>query len=421
MYMLSKPFAVQLEVTDSCNNLCGLCYASSWVRPNNKAKPEILEIARKIVENDLFDVIITGGEPLLLGIENLIKILKLFSDHNIHATVNTNGRLLDKKTCRLLKQYGLRGVLVSLHSWIDDLHDEIVNVPGAAVETKAGIKNALEAGLQVGVNQVIDSRNIATMFYSSQELQSMGVHGLSFTRTISPLNVDHRMEMIEAVRFIDELINCERKLTIPVGSLTPIPFCVDPRVKDLKKKIQCMGGKSVAAISCYGDVRFCPLDPNIWGNVFQEDFGAIWKLIASWRENLKVPSQCAACSFVADCGGGCRVASKRYFDDYKAKDPWARDAVTNYRRKVVSKEFDPDGLYLKLSDIRWRQEDESFLLHSGGVSMLVNSDGVKFLEILPPQFVPSQLLTTTSESREKQLEYLRALYNNGMIVKAANQ
>ena len=390
MNMLSHPSAVQLEVTDSCNNLCSLCYGSSWIQPNNKAKPEIIEIARKIVESDLFDVVITGGEPLLLGIENLSKILKLFSDHNIYSTLNTNGRLLDKKTCQSLKQCGLESVLISLHSWIDGLHDEIVNVPGAAIETKAGIKSALEAGLHVGVNQVIDSRNIDTMYPSSKELQNIGVHGLSFTRTISPLGIDRRMEMIDAARFLDELIKCEENLIIPVASLTPIPFCVDPRVKDLKKKIQCMGGVSLAAISCYGDVRFCPLDSHVWGNVFQEDLGSIWRQIARWREDLSVPSECITCSFVADCGGGCRVASKRYFDDYGAKDPWARNAVTNYRRKVIFSEFDPDSLYVKLSGIRWRKEDECFLLYSGGTSMLVNFDGVMFLEGLPQKFVPSE-------------------------------
>lgn len=418
--MLSSPLSVHLEVTDSCNNLCSHCYGSSWIRSGSKTKPEIIDVARKIVENDLFDVTITGGEPLLIGIERLSKIFQLFNDHDIRFTLNTNGRLLNKETCQFLKQYELGNVLISLHSWIDALHDEIVNIPNAATETKAGIKNALEEGLSVTVNQVIDNRNIDTMYSSSKELENIGVHLLSFTRALSPLDVDYHIEMVDAVRFLDEFIRCKEKLNIPVVSLLPIPFCADSRVKDLKGKLRCSGGISTAVVSCYGDVRFCPHDTQVWGNVFQEDLESIWKQIVRWRNGISVPSECVACSFVADCGGGCRVASKLCFNDYRAKDPWARNTVTNYRRKVIFDEFDPDSLYILLSDIRWRKENEYFLLHYKNGNLLVNFDGVKFLESLPQKFIPNELLGANSKNREMQFEYLKILYNSGLLVKAMN-
>ncbi len=383
---------------------------------SSRTDPQLIEVAKKIVQINLFEVVITGGEPLLLGIDGLNDIFKLFSGHNIEYTLNTNGRLLSHDTCKCLKNSGLKSVLISLHSWINELHDEIVNAPNAAIETKKGIENALRHGLHVVVNQVIDKRNIGTMYSSALELEKFGVHQISFTRTLSPLNGNYNIEMIGATTFLDEFVKCKQMLSIPVVSLLPIPFCADPRVKDLKKNLQCTGGISTAVISCNGDVRFCPHDPHIWGNLFQEDIRSIWRRMAAWRNDVAVPAECKACSFVPDCRGACRMASKLYNNDYTASDPWARNAVTNYKRKVVYTEFDPGCWYVLPSDIRWRKENEAFLLYSDGSRLLVNSDGVEFVQCLPQQFVPRELFKESSANERMQLDFLKVLYQNGLLL-----
>ncbi|WP_454054061.1 radical SAM/SPASM domain-containing protein [Clostridium sp. Marseille-Q7071] len=419
--MLTYPLTLHFEVTDHCNNSCPHCYASSWIqspakRPAKRAKPNIIELARRIVDSDVFDVVITGGEPLILGIDRLSELFKFFNDNNVQYSLNTNGRLLSQATCKELKDAGLQSVLISLHSWVDELHNEIVNAPNAAGETKNGIQNALNQGLRVAVNQVIDNRNIDMMYASSAELERMGVHQISFTRALSPMKVGYKVDTINAARFLDEFLKCKESLTVSVVSLLPIPFCADPRVKDLDVKLSCSGGISSAVLSCYGDVRFCPHDSHVWGNVFEEGFDTIWKRISEWREDLAAPAECNDCSFVVDCRGACRVASKLYSDDYAAMDPWARHSVKNYRRKVLYSEFDPDCSYRLSSDIRWRKENEAFLLYFGADHLLVNLDGVEFIRRLPQEFVPSELLSATEENREAHFQFLNALYHNGLLV-----
>ena len=278
--MLTYPLSLHLEATDRCNNACPHCYAANWVKmPDNRAKqkdkrtkPNILEIARHIVDSDVFDVIITGGEPLILGINRLDNLFKLFNDSNVQYSLNTNGRLLSRTVCKALKDAGLQRIMISLHSWKNEVHDAIVKVQNAADETKIGIRNAVDEGLRVAVNQVIDKRNIDMAYASSVELEKLGVCQISFTRALSPLGGDYSVDTIPAAAFLDEFIKCKENLTIPVVSLLPIPFCADPRVKDLDMKLVCSGGISSAVISCYGDVRFCPHDSHVWGNVFAESF-----------------------------------------------------------------------------------------------------------------------------------------------------
>lgn len=417
--MLSTPLTIHFEVTDLCNNFCPHCYGSSWLRKEKRIKPPITEVARQISGNELFDVVITGGEPLLLGVDALSGIFEIFNKNNVHYSLNTNGRLLDEHTCTALVSAGLKGVLVSLHSWDNDLHDTMVASPNAALETKAGIQNAITYGLHVTVNQVIGTENIDTMFATSTALAQMGVQALSFSRLLSPLDVHYKITMVSASRFLDEYIKCKNSLNIPVTSIIPIPYCADPRVKDLHEQLTCTGGVSSAAISCYGDVRFCPQDTHAWGNVFQEDFPAIWERIVKWREALAVPDECRECSFVADCRGACRLASKVCFGDYAAKDPWSQNAQKQYVRKVCYNEFDPDSSYVLLPNIRWRKEGDAFLLYSQKRFVAVNSDGLKFVSCLARKFVPSKLGPGEEVNRQSQLAFLELMYQKGLLVKLA--
>jgi radical SAM protein with 4Fe4S-binding SPASM domain len=414
--MLTSPLTIHFEVTDSCNNSCPHCYGSSWLEQKQRPRPPIVDVARHITDNNLFDVVITGGEPLLLGVDVLCDIFEIFNTNNIKYSLNTNGRLLSSDACTALMRGGLKGVLVSLHSWDNSLHDTMVNAPNAASETKAGIQNAIAHGLKVTVNQVIGTQNIDTMFATSTALAQMGVHALSYSRLLSPLDVNYKITMVDASRFLDEYIRCREALSIPVTTIIPVPYCADPRVKDLHEQLNCTGGVSSAAISCYGDVRFCPQDTHTWGNVFQEDLPAIWGRIVEWRAGIAVPEDCKDCAFVADCRGACRLASKICLNDYSAKDPWAKDAQRQYIRKVHYNEFNLDRPYLLLPDIRWRREGDAFLLYSQNHSLLVNSDGVKFVQGLARRFVPNQLDLGVETNRESLLGFLELLYQNGFVV-----
>ncbi len=412
---MQAPVSVHLEVTHSCNNRCPHCYASTWLDSTRADHGRILEIASRIAAADVFDVIITGGEPLMVGADLLGELMTLFRSNEIECSLNTNGRLLTPATCRILREQGLKSVLVSLHSWDDALHDEIVGARHAGKQTKAGIRNALEQGLRVFVNQVVDCRNIDTLVASGKELEKMGVHGVALTRALSPLDSTYVVKVVDAARFLDAYIECSKQLTVPVSSLLPIPYCADPRVLGLPGNRACSGGFSTAVVSCDGEVRFCPHDTHVWGNLLEEDLPAIWRRIMEWRVSMMVPEECTTCVFLPDCGGGCRVASKLSGNDYAGKDPWARQAATNYRRTVVLEEFEPDAPHRLLKDVRWRKEGECFLLYRESRYFAVDADGLELIQRLPEHFVPGRLLTSPSH-----IDFLSEVYHQGLLVRTSD-
>lgn len=78
--------------------------------------------------------------------------------------VNTNGVLLTKELCRKLKEASLDSLQITLYSRDEAIHNHLVgaDLPGSSgnfQKTLQGLRNALEAGLDVSVNTPICREN----------------------------------------------------------------------------------------------------------------------------------------------------------------------------------------------------------------------------------------------------------------------
>ena len=413
--MYNKPLSIDFEVTDSCNNSCSHCYATDWMNMMGDSKHDILEVMRTLGDAEIFDINITGGEPLLLGVKKLTKIIDFLSSRNIALSLNTNGRLLDEEMCNELRSHGLDSMLISLHSWDDDLHDQIVNSFGAAQETKKGIVQALASGLYVTVNQVIDKRNIHSMLKTAIQLEWLGVSAVAITRYIPPLHIINSVEPVDPVAFLDKYLECREYLDIPCTSLLPFCYCSDNRIESIGSKLTCTGGIYTAAVSCTGDMRMCPPDSKVWGNILEEDIEMIWARIVKWRSGIGVPDHCKECSYLRDCMGGCRVDAAYHEGTYEGMDSWARKPIKNLIRKTIYYKMNPNMLHYLYPNLRYRKESNGYLVYGNNNSIIVNHDGLEFVKNLPKQFIPNNLIKKGGRNGEMIKAYLVDLHKNLLI------
>jgi cyclic pyranopterin phosphate synthase len=149
---------LRISVTDRCNFACLFCMPEKdkiqWIRQEEILSFEEVErIARVLASLGIEKIRVTGGEPLLRkGLESLIRSLsKIQGIRSIDMT--TNGWFLESKA-QALREAGLRGVTVSLHSLHADRFTKISGLD-ALPRVLRGIDKALDVGLSpVKINSV---------------------------------------------------------------------------------------------------------------------------------------------------------------------------------------------------------------------------------------------------------------------------
>ena len=105
------PITLQFELTGQCNLKCKHCYNRSGDadRETLMTPEKWCELSRQIVsDGGIFQCIISGGEPLLLG-EKLFDIMDILHDDGTSFVVISNGLLLTKKFARRFNKYVISG------------------------------------------------------------------------------------------------------------------------------------------------------------------------------------------------------------------------------------------------------------------------------------------------------------------------
>ncbi|WP_433742523.1 GTP 3',8-cyclase MoaA [Falsibacillus pallidus] len=160
---LSRPFKdLRISVTDRCNFRCRYCMPAEVFGPDYAFLPkeeilsfeEIERITKASVKLGVRKLKLTGGEPLIRkNLDQLIR--KLYEIEGIEDIgLTTNGILLPIYADRL-KEAGLKRINISLDALEENLFKRINGVGASVEKVKAGIDAAINAGLKVKINMVV--------------------------------------------------------------------------------------------------------------------------------------------------------------------------------------------------------------------------------------------------------------------------
>lgn len=140
---------LRVSVTDRCNFRCHFCmpHKPVWLDEQSVLSfEEIARVASILATMGVRRVRLSGGEPLVrAGVERLVRMLTALE--GIEAvSMTTNGALLKEKA-KLLKENGLSGITVSLHSLRSEMYDQITGTKNMLERVLEGITEAKAAGL----------------------------------------------------------------------------------------------------------------------------------------------------------------------------------------------------------------------------------------------------------------------------------
>ena len=156
----SMPLSLQFELTGCCNMKFRHCYNRSGDLP-----PDIMtadrwkELAKELGGNGgIFECIISGGEPLLLG--NDLDIMDILHDDGSVFMLITNATLMTKDTVQKLKKYRYKWIQVSIDGSTALYHDSLRQVSGSFEKAVNVALMVADAGIPLAIANTVTPETI---------------------------------------------------------------------------------------------------------------------------------------------------------------------------------------------------------------------------------------------------------------------
>lgn len=284
----------------NCNQKCVHCYAAGQAQGNVKELTtaewkKVIDKCRKIC---VPQVTFTGGEPTMR--EDLVELVE-YSKWFV-TRVNTNGVLLTKELCKKLYEASLDSIQITLYSSDREIHNQLVDANNFD-KTVEGIRNALDAGLNVSINTPLCTTNkeyVETLKF----IRALGVKYVSCSGLIVTGNAK-KEESKQLQLSGDELYNilqdsvkyCNENL-IEISFTSP-GWIENEKIEELGLDIPSCGAcLSNMAIAPNGDVMPCQswlsLNGKL-GNILKDKWKEIWqskKCKNIRKTNSKITGKC---------------------------------------------------------------------------------------------------------------------------------
>lgn len=235
----------------------------------------------KLKELEVFDVVITGGEALLL--KGIFEVLQHAKQLGLYICFNTNGTIVTSRIAQRLRSIGVDCVKVSIDSADATMHDQFRGQAGAFRRSIKGIKNLVDAGVRTDIHTVISAesttneRDIDAMVTVAEHL---GVRKIHFGRLFSTgRGEDHHKVALDGLLCLVDYVE-GLKTQNPIIGRTPSKSM--PYVSSMPTYDGCGGcARGVYAyISYNGGMYPCTnLYKGEWllGNLREQDFADIWR------------------------------------------------------------------------------------------------------------------------------------------------
>ncbi len=334
------------NITYHCNLRCEHCYIGAGPNPGKPelSREESLRVARQLAEHGVPLVVFTGGEPLIT--EKFWDALRLFHELGRPKTsVSTNGTLIGEREAREMKRLGVTYVGVSLDSLDPETHDKFRGARGAWKAAVRGMRNALAAGLPVGLRVTVTRWNVEEAPRMVDFAAELGLHRVSVYLLDT---VGRGAELLgdlpshEQLRWlVDALAEKAReyagRLEILLVRMNYAGIYLADRLsktpREFQEYLELLGsqgdcGRKTASIYPDGTVRPCQfLDYIVLGDLRRQTLAEILspsnprlKPFLEVDKRLRGP-RCSTCPFRRICGGGSRNRALAANHDFWGDDP----------------------------------------------------------------------------------------------------
>lgn len=270
------PLLLQLELTRQCNVFCKHCYNNSGV--NNEVKDKMTpekwkEFCRYIVSNGgIFECVLSGGEPLLLG-EHLFEIMDILGKDGTYFLLITNGYLLTEKIISRLENYRYKWIQVSIDGANPEFHDSFRQKQGSWERAVKGAYMISKAGLPLTIAHSVSPRNLYDIDKMCDLAYSLGAGNIILGEiTLSGRtyeNIDLLLDDEQKKYLLDRIVYNAKRFE---GKMK-VQRSMDEKIQQ-ENYIGVPNGALI--IRPDGNIRLDCMTPFTIGNILKDDFVEIW-------------------------------------------------------------------------------------------------------------------------------------------------
>lgn len=135
--------AAWIEVCTVCNLRCIHCYNGEQLQMLMSLQ-DFREVCEKLSAYGIQQVQLIGGEPF--SHPDIITMLQTASEKFSTVEIFTNGTMLTKEHCAVMKAHRIRTAL-SVYSYRDDMHDAVTGIPGSHRKTEQAVTLLSDYGI----------------------------------------------------------------------------------------------------------------------------------------------------------------------------------------------------------------------------------------------------------------------------------
>lgn len=390
MKKLNYPPYIQWEVTPRCNHCCIHCY--NYWRSNDQMileEKRYEEIVSKIIDVHPVSVVITGGEPLLVFDDIKSQIVRLL-DNGISISINTNASLVNEEIVNFFKEHKIPA-FVSFPCCDDAICDNITNRKRSLQQTINGIKKLRDAGVFVTVNMVVMKSNIDYIYDTARYVvERLNVNSFFASRVGKPLNSKDSfdrelLDLKDLNKMESELLRIKNDFNIRIGTAGPIPACsieAGDVFQEFAYRKSCSAGQTTYSIDCNGNIKACPRDNKIYGNILIDDFSVIWDKMYEWRDNSLLPAECKCCAKKDACGGGCRLDSLPFTKKRNSLDTMANvvNLPIRFEKRNIDKDISTIEKFLIPNTLNFIEEGFGWRVNNLSKALYITYEMKNFLE-----------------------------------------
>lgn len=371
--------SAQWSITGKCNYKCRHCFMSATdVDARELSLADIKKIINELSECGVYNVSLTGGEPLVRN--DFLEILDALVDANINVDgIYTNGKLLNSE---LLDELEARNMKPTIHMSYDGKgwHDWIRGIPGAEKYVIDAFTLCKERNFNTTAEMCIHKKNKDVFSETVDELadlncSSLKVNAVNEIGNWAKSSMEYSLSTKETfdiyLDYIKQFFENGMKISLQLdgffmcrkGSTKySVPFIkYDSTKVDYLKRVLCGSVRNSLYISPEGIVLPCmPLVntklknnyPSILDNKLCEILSDSYYMSiidTRLKEYFNCNPECDVCEYKGACDGGCRAMAAIYNSDYMAKDlQTCFFFKNNYKKKI---EMVVDAVLKSLSNV----------------------------------------------------------------------